>query len=139
MMPYQPTKIEKELLDCYEKALKSATVGFDGVATKHLQALTAVQTRVAEETRTKVLAETGAANLGALLRVADAASVLLAFADRAIREQTPLRGEAKLLAERLHSLLEAAGYTSRSPFTGHRQRPGFEFSAGDYCNREVSA
>jgi len=134
VMPYEPSNDEQKLLDCYDQSVTGAVIGFDGVASKHLQALVSVQKLVAEDTRAKVLAELSAADLGALLRVADAASILLSFTDMAIRSKSPLRAEAEALAKRLHGLLNAAGYTDKSQFTGHHQRPGFAFSARDYID-----
>lgn len=132
MIPYQYSSEERELLEQYAQALKQAERGFDGVPPAHLQALLAVRKSIAEETRTAVLAEVDAADIGALTQVANAASLLVAFADMAVSKNSTLREEAKSVIQRLHGLLDAAGYTERDTFIGYHQRPGFEFSARDY-------
>lgn len=135
VMPYTASDAEQKLLDTYEGARKNPVIGFDGIAEVHLQALNAVAKTVADDTRKRVLAEMQAApELGVLFDVADAAALLLFFADLAVKNKTPLRPEVKLIAEKLHGLLEAAGYTGRGYFTGHRERPGFPVSPSKYTD-----
>ena len=127
MLPYTPSDAEQKLLDAYEDKRKNPVIGFDGIPDVHLQALNAVASMVEQGVRDRTLAEAGAApEVGPLLDVADAASILLFFVDSALKnEGRALRAESKLVAAKLHGLLDAAGYTARCEYTGHRERPGF--------------
>lgn len=131
MKPYQPTDRENALLRCYESASSAAVAGLDAVPDAHLQALNAVAAMVEAETKQRVPDEIQGQNVASLQRVADASSVLLLFVDAATRRRSLLREEVAAVSHRVHVRLREAGYVSRNPRTGHRERPSFPFSVRD--------
>lgn len=124
MFPYMPSEEENKLLDCYNSVIKNPIIGFDGIPEPHLQALNAVSDMVEGETRKQVVSEMNAAKADALIQVAEAASLLLLYADMAINNNSALRQEATNACQKLHELLDKAGYTEKDEFTGCRKMPG---------------
>lgn len=134
--PYIHSEAENQLLDLYANSMKHAVIGFDGIPEPHLQALKEVDRMAAARGRSQALAEAGVMpDQQALLAVADAASVLLLFVEMALRNpKLPLRSDCKSVAAKLGELLAEAGYSGKSAFTGHRERPAAPISVSQYLD-----